>query len=122
MDPDDDDLIREGKSAEREDSLRRVCLIRLTPTSAVRASLSDASMRAAQSLSLNLIGVEVARNRGGSDRTEGGAARGTKDEEEAVDNACNGDSVDAPVMVDWRLKWELISAPVPPILRSESLK
>ena len=68
--PDDDDLTKKGKSAaEKEDSLRLVCLIP-TWTSAfwMSASLSDASTRAAQSLSLNRIGVEVALNRGGSDR------------------------------------------------------
>ena len=113
-DPDDDDLIRKGKSAEREDSLRLVCLTRLTPTSAfsISASLSDASMRAAQSLSLNLIGVEVALSRGGSERKEGGgaAAGGTSDEDEA-DEKAGGDSVAATVIADWRLKEELILIP-----------
>ena len=67
------------------------------------ASLSEASMRAAQSLSLNLIGVEVARSRGGSESMEGGAAGDNKDEEEADDKA-GGDSVNA----DRRLIEELI--------------
>ena len=61
-------------------------------------------MRAAQSLSLkNLIGVEVARSRGGSESMEGGAAGGNKDEEVA-DDIAGGDSV----IADKRLIEELI--------------
>ena len=73
-----------------EDNLRLVCLI---PVS-IRASFSEASMRAAQSLSPNLIGVEVALSKGGRESCErrvGGG--GGISAEEDTDDMVGGDAI-----------------------------